>query len=126
MNGPGFPTVIYTLVRQSDWAVAERQGRYTGSADDVADGFLHFSTGAQVRESARRHRAGEPDLLLVAVDAPLLGDALKWERSASRDDVFPHLYEPLTLANVLSVCPLPLGSDGLHDFPDDVPEAAAP
>lgn len=126
MTGPSVPAVIYTLVRKSDWATAEQQGRYNGSADDVADGFLHFSTGSQVRESARRHRSGEPDLLLVAVDVSGLGEALRWERSATRNDLFPHLYAPLDTAFVLSVRPLPLGKDGLHDFPDDILSEEAP
>ncbi|MEM1399279.1 MAG: DUF952 domain-containing protein [Pseudomonadota bacterium] len=113
---------IYTMVRTADWAVAKTNGRYDGSADDRADGFLHFSAADQLRESARRHRAGETDLLLVAVDAEALGDALKWERAPSRGADFPHLYASLDLSHVISVTPLPLDPDGLHRFPDIIPD----
>jgi len=115
--------LIYTLVRAADWAEAERLGRYEGSDDDRRDGFLHFSTADQVRASAAKHRAGVPDLLLVAADAAALGAALRFEPAARgrRPGLFPHLYGVLPLAAVRSVTPLPLGPDGLHVFPDGIP-----
>ncbi|MBY0335686.1 MAG: DUF952 domain-containing protein [Acetobacteraceae bacterium] len=111
-------TLIYTLVRGSDWQAAERAGAYRGSADDARDGFLHFSTADQVRESAAKHRAGEADLWLVEVEAAPLGEALKWEPAGKRAGLFPHLYAPLPLAAVKRVVRLPLGADGRHVFPD--------
>jgi uncharacterized protein (DUF952 family) len=115
--------LIYTLVRAADWAEAERLGEYRGSADDARDGFLHFSTAAQLRDSAAKHRAGVPDLLLVAADAAALGAALRFEpaKGGRRPGLFPHLYGPLPLSAVLSVTPLPLGADGRHEFPDAIP-----
>ncbi len=115
--------VIYTMVRTADWREAERLGAYHGSADDRRDGFLHFSAAAQLRASAAKHRAGEADLLLVAADAAALGAALRWEPAAGgkRPGLFPHLYGALPLAAVRSVTPLPLGPDGLHRFPPDIP-----
>lgn len=114
---------IYTLVRAADWTEAEAAGAYTGSADDRRDGFLHFSDATQVRASAAKHRAGVPDLLLVAVDPAALGDALTWETAAGgkRPGLFPHLYGVLPVAAVASVTPLPLGPDGLHLFPPTIP-----
>ncbi|MBK1658063.1 DUF952 domain-containing protein [Paracraurococcus ruber] len=115
--------VIYTMVRAADWAEAERLGEYRGSADDQRDGFLHFSAGAQVRASAAKHRAGETDLLLVAVEAARLGAALRWEPAAGgrRPGLFPHLYGALPVALVRAVVPLPLGPDGAHRFPPGIP-----
>lgn len=114
---------IYTLVRQADWRAAEAAGAYAGSADDARDGFLHFSTAAQLRASAAKHRAGVPDLLMVEADTALLGDALKWEPASGgkRPGLFPHLYASLPLSAVVRVVPLPLGADGLHRFPGGVP-----
>ena len=96
---------------------ASKGGVYHGSAQDRADGFLHFSTAAQIVESARRHRAGQEGLLLVAVEAARLGDRLRWETSRG-GDLFPHLYGPLAPTESASVRPLPLGPDGLHVFPE--------
>jgi uncharacterized protein (DUF952 family) len=114
---------IYTLVRGEDWRAAEREGAYRGSADDARDGFLHFSTAAQVRASAAKHRRGEADLVLVEADAARLGAALKWEPASggSRPGLFPHLYAPLPVAAVLSATRLALRADGTHDFPDGIP-----
>lgn len=114
-------TLIHTMVRAADWLLAEAAGAYAGSADDCRDGFLHFSTAAQLRASAARHRAGEAGLLLVTVDAAALGPALRWEAAGTRPGRFPHLYGPLPLSAVRGVTPLPLGVDGLHAFPPEVP-----
>jgi uncharacterized protein (DUF952 family) len=114
---------IYTLVRGADWRAAERIGEYRGSADDSRDGFLHFSTAAQVRASAAKHRRGEPELWLVEAEVALLGAALKFEPAAggSRPGLFPHLYGKLPIAAVLSAVPLTLRPDGTHDFPEGIP-----
>ena len=114
---------IYTLIRGADWREAERAGAYHGSEHDRRDGFLHFSTAAQVRASAAKHRRGEADLWLIEADAERLGDALKWEPAAggSRPGLFPHLYASLPLASILSVTRLPLNADGTHDFPAGTP-----
>lgn len=108
--------LIYNLCRKPDWDAAVTVGEYRGSADDRRDGFIHFSTAAQVRESAAKHRAGVPDLLLLAVDPAALGAALKWE-PARGGTLFPHLYAALPVAAVESVRALPLGRDGRHAFP---------
>lgn len=108
--------IIYTMARNVDWREAETRGAYQGSANDRADGFIHFSTAGQVVASAAKHRAGETDLLLVAVESDRLGAALKWE-PARGGQLFPHLYAPLSLQDVLWARPLPLGSDGHHLFP---------
>ena len=105
---------IYKIVSHNLWIEAERSGRLDGAPIDLQDGFIHFSTASQVRETARRHFAGQDDLLLVSVDPGRLGDALKWEVSRG-GDLFPHLYGPLYMAWVADVTPLPLGPDG-HDF----------
>ena len=68
---------------------------------------MHFSTAEQARETAAKHFAGEDGLVLLAVEAEALGDALKWEvsRGGAR---FPHLYAPLRLSDVVWHKPLPL------------------
>jgi len=110
-------TLIYKICSDALWREAERAGGFAGAAIDLEDGYIHFSTAEQARETAARHFAGERDLVLVAVDAQALGDGLRWEPSRG-GDLFPHLYAPLRLEAVLWVRPLPLGPDGRHVFPD--------
>src|SRR5690606_41648059 len=86
---------------------------------------IHFSTAAQMRETAARHFAGQQDLVLVAVEAAALGGARRWEPSRG-GDLFPHLYGPLDLAAVRAVAPLALGADGRHQLPDDVQCSPSP
>lgn len=109
-------TVIYKICPASLWREAERDGVFRGAPVDIADGFIHFSTAAQVAATAQRHFAGQADLVLVRVDAARLGERLKWEPSRG-GALFPHLYGPLRLADVHMVEPLPLGTDGRHVFP---------
>jgi len=111
------PTTIYKICENALWREAERAGLFRGAPVDARDGFIHFSTAAQVRETAARHFAGAADLMLIAVEAAALGGALRWEVSRG-GDLFPHLYGPLPLAGVLWAKPLPLGGDRRHVFPE--------
>ncbi len=112
--------LIFHMCKRSDWQAAQGSGLYQGSGDDLADGFMHFSTAEQLAQSAALHRAGVSDLLLVAVDPDAVGPSLKWE-SARGGQLFPHLYGGLETAKVNSARELPLGEDGFHVFPDDIP-----
>ncbi|TPM92676.1 DUF952 domain-containing protein [Mesorhizobium sp. B2-1-3A] len=107
---------IYKITPQALWREAEANGRFTGAPIDVTDGFIHFSTAAQARETAAKHFSGQTDLLLVAVDGASLGPALQYEVSRG-GALFPHLYGVLELKAVKWVRPLPLGADGTHLFP---------
>jgi uncharacterized protein (DUF952 family) len=117
MSGPPeHPNRIYHMCRSDEWRSAEASGAYPGSSQDVADGFIHFSTATQIVESAAKHRAGQDGLMLLTVDARKLGPALRWEASRG-GQLFPHLYGPLPVAAVIEARPLPLGADGHHVFP---------
>jgi uncharacterized protein (DUF952 family) len=111
---------IYKICPASAWREAERQGVYRGSADDGRDGFIHFSTASQVAGTARKHFFGQAGLLLIAVDADSLGEALRWERSRN-DELFPHLYGELELGAVVDVHDMPTRSDGAHEIPELMP-----
>jgi uncharacterized protein (DUF952 family) len=87
-------SLIFKIVPRTEWETSSSD--YHGSAHDKVDGFLHFSTAAQLPETLRRYYAGQDDLILVAVDADALGVALKWEYSSSRAEDFPHLYAALS------------------------------
>jgi uncharacterized protein (DUF952 family) len=108
--------LIYHMCRRAEWRAAEEAGVYHGSSQDAADGFIHFSTAAQIKDSAAKHRAGQDDLMLIAVAPAALGAALKWEPSRG-GALFPHLYGVLPVAQASWVRALPLGAGGRHVFP---------
>lgn len=114
--------LIYKICPASLWRAAEAVGSFAGAPVDLADGFIHFSTAAQLGETAARHFAGQSDLLLITVDATALGRNLRFEPSRG-GDLFPHLYGELPLPAVRSVAPLALGPDGVPAIP---PTVAAP
>ena len=107
--------MIYKLLRAAEWQALEATGQTAGAPIDLRDGYIHFSTAAQVAETAARHFAEVSGLWLVAVAAEPLGSALAWEPSRG-GDLFPHLYGPLQLKDVLWATPLPL-IEGALQFP---------
>lgn len=104
--------LIYKIVPRAEWEA--QGGDYHGSAHDRADGFLHFSTAAQLPETLRLYYAGQDELMLVAADTAALGAALKWEHSVSRGEDFPHLYGPLSCDAMKWARPIGPG----HALPD--------
>ena len=120
---PDRAATIYKIVDAAAWRAAEAAGRFEGAGIDLADGFVHFSTGPQARETAAKHYAGREGLVLVAIDGARLdraaGEAFRYEPSRG-GDLFPHLYAPLPMDCVAWARPLPLGPKGAHVFPDDV------
>jgi uncharacterized protein (DUF952 family) len=108
-------TTIYKICERAAWREAESAGLYAGSAVDQRDGFIHFSTGGQVEETAAKHFAGQTDLMLIAVDDGALGAALKWEPSRG-GALFPHLYGALPVAAVRWARPLHDEVDGRREI----------
>ena len=109
--------IIYKIAPRTLWDKAVETGVFEGAPIDRADGFIHFSTGEQVRETAAKHFAGQADLLLIAVDDGAFGDAMRYEVSRG-GALFPHLYAPLPASAALWVKNLPLGPGGSNMFPD--------
>lgn len=102
---------IYKILPRAAWTAAHEAGKFEGSPLDLTDGFIHFSTAAQARETARRHFAGQADLVVLEVEADDLGEALRWEPSRG-GDLFPHLYGPLAASQVRYVTEAPLDGEG--------------
>ncbi|MEO0390046.1 MAG: DUF952 domain-containing protein [Pseudomonadota bacterium] len=109
--------LIYKILRSAEWDALQAQGETAGAPIDVADGYVHFSTAAQAQETAAKHFAGAAGLWLLALEADGLAQ-LRWEPSRG-GQLFPHLYGPLRLDDVLWAKPLPL--DGaVHAFPKEM------
>jgi uncharacterized protein (DUF952 family) len=103
---------IYKILPRADWTAAHEAGRFEGSQLDRQDGYIHFSTAAQAQETARRHFAGQPGLVVLEVEADDLGEGLRWEPSRG-GDLFPHLYGALAATLVRYVIEAPLDGEGV-------------
>lgn len=108
--------LIYKILRPAEWSAVQKLGQLSGTPVDIADGFIHFSTAAQARETAARHFSGESELILLAVEPDRLSASLKWEPSRG-GELFPHLYAALPLDHVVGIYRLSRAADGTHLFP---------
>jgi uncharacterized protein (DUF952 family) len=109
--------LIYKILPASEWAAAEAVGTFTGSAVDLADGYIHFSDAGQAQETASKWFRGQAGLVLAAFEAEALGPALTWEPSRG-GALFPHLYGPLPVKLALWVRPLGLDEEGVPALGD--------
>ena len=110
--------LIYKICDGAIWREAEQTGVFSGAEIDIQDGYIHFSTAAQVTETARKPFHGRDDLVLVAIDSDAL--EIKWEPSRG-GDLFPHLYADLPVDAAVSVTAMHCDADGLP-----VPEGGFP
>ncbi|MBV8427112.1 MAG: DUF952 domain-containing protein [Hyphomicrobiales bacterium] len=108
--------LIFKICSKGEWNRAEKEKVFRGSAADLSDGFIHFSTAEQLAETAAKHFAGRSDLLLIGVDPEALGENLRFEPSRG-GALFPHLYAQLPLSAVRFVEPMPLDKSGNHLLP---------
>jgi uncharacterized protein (DUF952 family) len=125
---------IYKLLTRAEWEAAQEEGYLSGTADDERDGFIHFSTAAQLPETARKYFSGVPDLVLLTIEVETLTGLLtppagsrfrnksvcfRWE-PARGGDLFPHLYTPLPISAVKRVTAISPSPDGTPILPADL------
>ena len=96
-------TIIFHILGEADWASAQAAGAYAPPGLAV-EGFIHFSTRAQVLRSAARFYAGRDDLVLLAVDEAKVRPPVKYE--PAHGQLFPHVYGPLNLDAVATAARL--------------------
>jgi len=97
--------IAYKVMTAAQAALMVRDGAFHGAPIDIADGYIHLSSAAQLAATVRKHFAGVDGLVLAAVDLARLGDTVRWEPSRG-GDLFPHLYGALRMQAVLAVAPL--------------------
>lgn len=108
--------VAYKVLTGEQMASMQRDADFAGAPVDLADGYIHLSTRAQLTETVDKHFAGQSDLWVAAVDLRLLGDAVKWEPSRG-GQLFPHIYGSLPMSAVAAYGPLQRDDDGLIAVP---------
>lgn len=97
-------TPVIKLLRAAEWAQFQQARVFAGSADDLRDGYIHLSTPEQAPVTLAKWFAGEAGVVALALDTDVLAADLKWETSRG-GQLFPHLYRPLRLDEVIEVRP---------------------
>lgn len=110
------PLTAYKVLTADQLAALERDGRFAGAPVDLADGYIHLSTAAQLTDTVDRHFAGQDGLQVAAVDLAAYGERVKWEE-ARGGQLFPHLYDALLLETVVAYGPLERLEDGMVRLP---------
>lgn len=108
---------IYKIASAQDWAQARTLGYLDGTPVDLADGYIHFSTAAQLAETLEKHYRGQSGLVLATIDPDLLEEELRWEPSRG-GQLFPHLYARLPMSSVIGERVLDARPDGGFDLPE--------
>lgn len=91
--------MVYKILTPDAWADMCSSGSMVLQGVDATDGFVHFSTAAQVQATLDKHYQGHDDLIILAVNAERFGSDMKWEVSRG-GDLFPHLYNQLRPSDV--------------------------
>ena len=109
------PTTAYKVLTAEQMRALEAD-QFRGAPVDLADGFIHLSTAAQLTETVGRHFAGQSDLWVAAIDLEALGASVRWEESRG-GQLFPHIYGAMPLEVVVAYSPLERDPDGTVRLP---------
>ncbi|MFM5906553.1 MAG: DUF952 domain-containing protein [Novosphingobium sp.] len=119
----GHPALAYKVLTAPQMAELVSTGLFKGAPVDLADGYIHLSTEAQVAGTVDKHFGGQDGLHIAAVDLAVLGDAVRWEESRG-GQLFPHIYADLPLSAVTAYGPLQRLDDGQIALPSAGPASA--
>ncbi|HEY9555938.1 MAG TPA: DUF952 domain-containing protein [Acidimicrobiales bacterium] len=98
------PDDVFHITTAAGWAGAQSDGE-VAPASLADEGFVHCSTGDQLTGTIERHFPGATDLVVLRLRRDLLDPELRWEESGH--GTYPHLYRPITLAEVAEATPWP-------------------
>jgi uncharacterized protein (DUF952 family) len=113
---------IYKVLTSEQWAAAEAGGPVQAPID-MQDGYVHFSTAAQLQDTLSKWFRGQRGCVLLSFDAGDFGPQLRWE-AARGGDLFPHVYGEVRASQARSRWSLEMGSDSAPLAPDEVARAA--
>ncbi len=110
---------IYKILTPAQWSAFENDSRFTGAPIDLSDGYIHFSTAEQAKETVAKHFADHSEIVLLELDAEAFSHDLKWEPSRG-GALFPHLYATLNIESVQRSWTMKRGSNGQFSYPDEL------
>ncbi len=108
---------VFKICEKDEWENVKNSEFFEGSEVDQSDGFIHFSTSEQIRGTLEKYFKSKSQLYLLEVNSDNLN--IVWEKSRNKE-LFPHLYEPLTLGAVERVYRIFMDHEGNHIIPGKV------
>ena len=108
---------VYKICNKSEWLIAKKSKKFTGTKKDKEEGFIHFSDQKQVQGTLKKYYFGQKDLILLKIETLKL-DNLVWEQ-ASDGNMFPHLYSSFDISSVCNEHDITLNKDGTHILPSN-------
>ena len=111
------PDFVYKIASHDAYRVFSKTGIFPGMPIDITDGYVHFSTAAQLAETLRLHFAGQGDIVVFSVRSAELGTALRWEPSRG-GQLFPHLHGALPISAVGQHATIAVAADGDVALPE--------
>ena len=112
--------LIFKIFLPNEWQDFAKVGRTKGAPVDIADGYIHFSTATQVRETLTKHFSSHDKLVVAAFKTDTFSTDLKWEPSRGGQD-FPHLYRELLITDIEWHRPVKR-ENGDYPLPEDINE----
>ena len=107
--------LIFHITTREDWEKHKKNGRYQPESLEQ-EGFIHFSSGSQVSDTANRLFSDDDQILLLVIDVSTLGENIKYEEDSETGDKFPHLYGPLSTNAVIDKIDIKAEKDGTFDI----------
>jgi uncharacterized protein (DUF952 family) len=102
---------IYHLVKVNHWAQFKELSEYE-SETFKEEKFIHASSERQLQATANRYFAGETSVILLTIDTNKLEPRLKWEKSPTLDEDFPHIFGAINLSAVVKTQTIDALADG--------------
>jgi uncharacterized protein (DUF952 family) len=109
---------IYKVLTREQWATAEAGGPVRAPVDE-ADGYVHFSTAAQLQDTLDKWFRGQEGCVLAEFDVDAFGPELKWEK-ARKGELFPHVYGDVHHGQAEALWLLEMGEHGAPLVPEEV------
>ena len=96
MSSSSLPATAWKVLTAPQMGQFLADGCFAGAPVDMADGYIHLSSEAQLAETVAKHFAGQTDLVIAEIDLKMLGDLVRWEVSRG-GALFPHVYGALPI-----------------------------
>ena len=92
---------VYRILHPDEWDDFKRKKVFYGNDLDKKSGYIHLSEKKQLKKTINVYFK-KKKVVILKIDTEKLKEKILWETSRGGEKV-PHLYDSLTLENVVKV-----------------------